>query len=41
MLVRDVGQELEHDPSQPKLLVSESGLGYRLDRIAQTASATN
>jgi two-component system, OmpR family, KDP operon response regulator KdpE len=33
MLVRNVRQKLEDDPSQPKLLISESGVGYRLDRI--------
>jgi two-component system, OmpR family, KDP operon response regulator KdpE len=29
-LVRQLRQKLEIDPSQPKLLVSESGVGYRL-----------
>jgi two-component system, OmpR family, KDP operon response regulator KdpE len=32
MLVRQLRQKLEVDPSQPKLLISESGVGYRLER---------
>jgi two-component system, OmpR family, KDP operon response regulator KdpE len=32
-LVRKLRQKLEADPSQPKLLRSESGVGYRLERI--------
>src|SRR3984893_9236813 len=32
MLVRKLRQKLEADPSQPKLLISESGVGYRLER---------
>jgi two-component system, OmpR family, KDP operon response regulator KdpE len=31
-LVRKLRQKLEADPSQPKLLKSESGVGYRLER---------
>jgi two-component system, OmpR family, KDP operon response regulator KdpE len=31
-LVRKLRQKLEADPSQPKLLISESGIGYRLER---------
>jgi two-component system, OmpR family, KDP operon response regulator KdpE len=31
-LVRKLRQKLEVDPSQPKLLMSESGVGYRLER---------
>jgi two-component system, OmpR family, KDP operon response regulator KdpE len=31
-LVRKLRQKLEIDPSQPKLLISESGVGYRLER---------
>jgi two-component system, OmpR family, KDP operon response regulator KdpE len=31
-LVRQLRQKLEVDPSRPKLLVSESGIGYRLHR---------
>jgi two-component system, OmpR family, KDP operon response regulator KdpE len=33
-LMRKLRQKLEADPSQPKLLVSESGVGYRLERSA-------
>ena len=38
MLVRKLRHKLEHDPSQPKLLLSESGVGYRLDRLAPDRS---
>jgi two-component system, OmpR family, KDP operon response regulator KdpE len=31
-LVRKLRQKLEADPSQPKLLISEPGVGYRLER---------
>jgi two-component system, OmpR family, KDP operon response regulator KdpE len=31
-LMRKLRQKLEVDPSQPKLLISESGVGYRLER---------
>jgi two-component system, OmpR family, KDP operon response regulator KdpE len=31
-LVRQLRQKLEMDPSKPKLLISESGIGYRLKR---------
>jgi two-component system, OmpR family, KDP operon response regulator KdpE len=31
-LVRKLRQKIEADPSQPKLLISESGVGYRLER---------
>jgi two-component system KDP operon response regulator KdpE len=31
VLVRQLRQKLEVDPSQPKLLISESGVGYRLE----------
>jgi two-component system, OmpR family, KDP operon response regulator KdpE len=31
-LVRKLRQKIESDPSQPKLLISESGIGYRLER---------
>ena len=34
-LVRKLRQKLEVDPHQPKLLISESGVGYRLERHAQ------
>jgi two-component system, OmpR family, KDP operon response regulator KdpE len=37
-LVRKLRQKLEVDPSQPKLLISESGVGYRLDRLAAPSS---
>ncbi len=33
-LVRKLRQKLEADPSEPKLLISESGVGYRLERDA-------
>jgi two-component system KDP operon response regulator KdpE len=31
-LVRKLRQKLEADPSEPRLLISESGVGYRLER---------
>jgi two-component system, OmpR family, KDP operon response regulator KdpE len=31
-LVRKLRQKIEADPSQPKFLISESGVGYRLER---------
>jgi two-component system, OmpR family, KDP operon response regulator KdpE len=37
-LVRKLRQKLEADPSQPKLLISESGVGYRLERTVAPAS---
>jgi two-component system, OmpR family, KDP operon response regulator KdpE len=37
-LVRKLRQKLEVDPSQPKLLLSESGVGYRLERQAAPSS---
>ena len=37
-LVRKLRQKLEADPSQPKLLISESGVGYRLERQATSSS---
>jgi two-component system KDP operon response regulator KdpE len=33
-LVRKLRQKLEADPSEPKLLMSETGVGYRLVRNA-------
>jgi two-component system KDP operon response regulator KdpE len=33
-LVRKLREKLEVDPRHPKLLLSESGVGYRLQRIA-------
>jgi two-component system, OmpR family, KDP operon response regulator KdpE len=38
-LVRQVRQKLEANPSQPKLLISESGVGYRL--AGNTADASS
>jgi two-component system KDP operon response regulator KdpE len=40
-LVRKLRQKLEIDPSQPKLLISESGVGYRLERNAVPSSKSN
>ena len=40
-LVRKLRQKLEIDPSQPKLLISESGVGYRLERNAAPSSKSN
>ena len=37
-LVRKLRQKLEVDPGQPKLLISESGVGYRLERLAAPSS---
>ena len=37
-LVRKLRQKLEADPSQPTLLISESGVGYRLERTAAPSS---
>jgi two-component system, OmpR family, KDP operon response regulator KdpE len=31
-LVRRLRQKIEFDPNHPKLLMSESGVGYRLER---------
>jgi len=38
-LVRKLRQKLEVDPNQPKLLISESGVGYRLERHAAPVAA--
>jgi len=38
MLVRKLRQKLEDDPNEPKLLITESGVGYRLERIAPITS---
>jgi two-component system KDP operon response regulator KdpE len=35
-LVRKLRQKVEADPTQPLLIVSESGVGYRLDRSEST-----
>jgi two-component system, OmpR family, KDP operon response regulator KdpE len=40
-LVRKLRQKLEVDPSQPKLLISESGVGYRLERNAAPSSKSS
>ncbi len=32
ILVRKLRQKIEADPAQPLLIVSESGIGYRLDQ---------
>jgi two-component system, OmpR family, KDP operon response regulator KdpE len=40
-LVRKLRQKLEADPSQPKLLISESGVGYRLVRNASPSSKSS
>jgi two-component system, OmpR family, KDP operon response regulator KdpE len=40
-LVRKLRQKLEADPSQPKLLISEAGVGYRLVRKAAPSSQSN
>jgi two-component system KDP operon response regulator KdpE len=37
-LVRKLRQKLEADPSEPKLLMSETGVGYRLERNAVPSS---
>jgi two-component system, OmpR family, KDP operon response regulator KdpE len=40
-LVRKLRQKLEADPGQPKLLISESGVGYRLERNAGSLSKSS
>ena len=40
-LVRKLRRKLEVDPSQPKLLISESGVGYRLERHAAPSSKSS
>jgi two-component system KDP operon response regulator KdpE len=44
ILVRDLRQIIEPDPNQPRLLITESGVGYRLqskiEGIALTSGAT-
>jgi two-component system, OmpR family, KDP operon response regulator KdpE len=40
-LVRKLRQKLEADPSQPKLLISESGVGYRLERDVAPSSKSS
>jgi two-component system, OmpR family, KDP operon response regulator KdpE len=38
-LMRKLRQKLEADPSQPMLLISESGIGYRLERNAASPAS--
>jgi two-component system KDP operon response regulator KdpE len=38
ILVRKLRQKIEADPTQPLLIVSESGIGYRLDQSEPAAS---
>jgi two-component system, OmpR family, KDP operon response regulator KdpE len=40
-LMRQLRQKLEANPSQPKLLMSESGVGYRLVSNATSSSRSN
>jgi two-component system KDP operon response regulator KdpE len=40
MLVRSLRRKIEADSNQPKLLMTESGVGYRLERIKQEELAT-
>jgi two-component system, OmpR family, KDP operon response regulator KdpE len=40
-LMRKLRQKLEADPSQPKLLISESGVGYRLERNVTSSSKSS
>jgi len=37
ILVRKLRQKIEIDPTRPSLIVSESGVGYRLDQAASAA----
>jgi two-component system, OmpR family, KDP operon response regulator KdpE len=39
--MRKLRQKLEADPSQPKLLISESGVGYRLERNVTSSSKSS
>jgi DNA-binding response OmpR family regulator len=38
MLVRQLRQKLEANPSHPTLIMSESGVGYRLARDSGSSS---
>ncbi|MGY3586984.1 DNA-binding response OmpR family regulator [Bradyrhizobium sp. USDA 4341] len=38
MLVRKVRQKIEPDPNQPRLLTTESGVGYRLEKGLKTSA---
>lgn len=39
ILVRKLRQKIESDPNQPRLLVTESGVGYRLENRIETSVA--
>jgi two-component system KDP operon response regulator KdpE len=39
ILVRKLRQKIETDPNQPRLLVTESGVGYRLQARLETSTA--
>ena len=39
ILVRKLRQKIETDPNQPRLLVTESGVGYRLENRLETSGA--
>ncbi len=39
ILVRKLRQKIETDPNHPRLLVTESGVGYRLQARLETSSA--
>jgi two-component system, OmpR family, KDP operon response regulator KdpE len=39
ILVRKLRQKIETDPDRPRLLITESGVGYRLQNRLETASA--
>jgi two-component system, OmpR family, KDP operon response regulator KdpE len=41
ILVRKLRQKIETDPNQPRLLVTESGVGYRLQNRLEAEQATN
>jgi two-component system KDP operon response regulator KdpE len=41
MLVRKLRQKIEVDSNQPKFLITESGVGYRLERIKQEEPAAH
>jgi two-component system KDP operon response regulator KdpE len=38
VLVRKVRQKIEPDPNQPRLLITESGVGYRLEKRLETSA---
>ena len=39
ILVRKVRQKIEADPNDPHLLITESGVGYRLQNRLETSAA--